>query len=184
MALSRRLRAVARVLFIPVALATAPTLAASDPDRFGDFARAAGGGRRDRYRDRAASRRQADLVRRLRHGRPDGGLGMTADALFSRNLSPPGARCGWRSSVGSTLTRGSAIAWHAGICRRDHGITCSMSRAGNVWDNSAMESFFSSLKTERIAHKVYRTRDEARADIFDYSNASTTRGVGIRNWAT
>lgn len=51
---------------------------------------------------------------------------------------------------------------------RDHGITCSMSRAGNVWDNSAMESFFSSLKTERIAHKVYRTRDEARADVFDY----------------
>ncbi|MFV1876213.1 IS3 family transposase [Nioella sp.] len=50
----------------------------------------------------------------------------------------------------------------------DHGITCSMSRAGNVWDNSAMESFFSSLKTERTARKVYRTRDEARADVFDY----------------
>jgi putative transposase len=31
-----------------------------------------------------------------------------------------------------------------------------------------MESFFSSLKTERIARKVYRTRDEARADVFDY----------------
>ncbi|ABN76965.1 hypothetical protein Rsph17029_1861 [Rhodobacter sphaeroides ATCC 17029] len=50
----------------------------------------------------------------------------------------------------------------------DNGITCSMSRAGNVWDNSAMESFFSSLKTERIARKVYRTRDEARAEVFDY----------------
>jgi putative transposase len=48
------------------------------------------------------------------------------------------------------------------------GITCSMSRSGNVWDNSAMESFFSSLKTERTARKVYRTRDAARADIFDY----------------
>ena len=31
-----------------------------------------------------------------------------------------------------------------------------------------MESFFSSLKTERIARKMYRTRDEARADVFDY----------------
>ena len=41
----------------------------------------------------------------------------------------------------------------------DHGITCSMSRSGNVWDNAAMESFFSSLKTERTARKVYRTRD-------------------------
>lgn len=48
-----------------------------------------------------------------------------------------------------------------------NGITCSMSRAGNVWDNSAMESFFSSLKTERTARKVYRTRDEPRADLFD-----------------
>lgn len=45
----------------------------------------------------------------------------------------------------------------------DNGITRSMSRAGNVWDNSAMESFFSSLKSERTARKVYRTRDEARA---------------------
>jgi putative transposase len=50
----------------------------------------------------------------------------------------------------------------------DQGIQCSMSRAGNVWDNAAMESFFSSLKTERTARKVYRTRDQARADIFDY----------------
>jgi putative transposase len=43
-----------------------------------------------------------------------------------------------------------------------------MSRSGNVWDNAAMESFFSSLKTERTARKVYRTRDDARADLFDY----------------
>ena len=38
----------------------------------------------------------------------------------------------------------------------EQGIVCSMSRAGEVWDNSAMESFFSSLKTERTARKVYR----------------------------
>ena len=50
----------------------------------------------------------------------------------------------------------------------DHGVTCSMSRSGNVWDNAAMESFFSSLKTERIARRIYRTRDQARADVFDY----------------
>ena len=31
-----------------------------------------------------------------------------------------------------------------------------------------MESFFSSLKTERIRGQVYRTRDQARADVFDY----------------
>jgi len=50
----------------------------------------------------------------------------------------------------------------------DAGVTCSMSRSGNVWDNSVMESFFSSLKTERTAGKVYRTRDQAKADVFDY----------------
>jgi putative transposase len=42
------------------------------------------------------------------------------------------------------------------------------SRSGNVWDNGAMESFFSSLKTERAARKTYRSRDQARADVFDY----------------
>ena len=50
----------------------------------------------------------------------------------------------------------------------DNGVVCSMSRSGNVWDNAAMESFFSSLKTERVGRKAYRTRDEARADVFDY----------------
>ena len=50
----------------------------------------------------------------------------------------------------------------------ENGIMCSMSRSGNVWDNAVMESFFSSLKTERIARKVYRTRNQARADVFDY----------------
>jgi len=50
----------------------------------------------------------------------------------------------------------------------DNGVTCSMSRSGNVWDNAVMESFFSSLKTERIARKIFRTRDQARADVFDY----------------
>jgi putative transposase len=50
----------------------------------------------------------------------------------------------------------------------DHGVVCSMSRSGNVWDNAAMESFFSSLKTERTARKVYRSRDDAKADVFDY----------------
>ena len=51
---------------------------------------------------------------------------------------------------------------------KDQGITCSMSRAGEVWDNSTMESFFSSLKTERTSRKVYRSRTDARSDVFDY----------------
>jgi putative transposase len=50
----------------------------------------------------------------------------------------------------------------------DQGITCSMSRRGDCWDNAAMESFFSTLKIERIHRKRYATRDEMRADVFDY----------------
>ena len=50
----------------------------------------------------------------------------------------------------------------------DNGVTCSMSRSGNVWDNAAMESFFSTLKTERTERKVYRSHNQARADIFDF----------------
>ena len=42
------------------------------------------------------------------------------------------------------------------------------SRAGNLWDNSAMESFFSPLKRERAASKTYSSRDDARAGVFDY----------------
>ena len=51
---------------------------------------------------------------------------------------------------------------------KEHGITCSMSRSGNCWDNAAMESFFSTLKTERTSRTDYRSRDDARADVFDY----------------
>lgn len=47
------------------------------------------------------------------------------------------------------------------------GIVCSMSRPANVRDN-AMESFLSSLKPERTARATYRTRNEAKADVFDY----------------
>ncbi len=67
------------------------------------------------------------------------------------------------SDQGSQYTSG-----HFQGLLKEQGITCSMSRAGEVWDNSAMESFFSSLKTERTARKVYRLRDEARSDVFDY----------------
>ncbi len=50
----------------------------------------------------------------------------------------------------------------------DHGIECSMSRQGECHDNAVMESFFSRMKDDRTSRCRYRTRDEARADIFDY----------------
>ena len=51
---------------------------------------------------------------------------------------------------------------------RDHNITCSMSRKGNCWDNATMESFFATLKKERVHHELYATREAARQSVFDY----------------
>ncbi|EPI5017738.1 IS3 family transposase [Klebsiella oxytoca] len=53
------------------------------------------------------------------------------------------------------------------FCRANH-LAPSMSRRGNCWDNAVAESFFSSLKKERIRKRIYKTRDLTRADIFDY----------------
>ncbi len=49
-----------------------------------------------------------------------------------------------------------------------HGINGSMSRKGDCWDNAVVESFFGSLKSERVHWRNYRTREEARSDIFEY----------------
>src|SRR5882757_5143257 len=50
----------------------------------------------------------------------------------------------------------------------DQGIECSMSKKGDCWDNAAIESFFSSLKTEKTSREKYQTRDQVRADVLDY----------------
>ncbi len=49
-----------------------------------------------------------------------------------------------------------------------HGITCSMSRRANCWDNAPMESFFASLKKELVHRQDYQTREQATASIFEY----------------
>lgn len=54
---------------------------------------------------------------------------------------------------------------------RSHRLEPSMSRRGNCWDNAVAESFFSSLKKERIKKRIYRTRVLAHADIADYIEA-------------
>jgi len=51
---------------------------------------------------------------------------------------------------------------------RRHGMVCSMSRKGDCWDNAPMESFFATLKGELVEAAEYDTRDEARADLFQY----------------
>jgi putative transposase len=49
-----------------------------------------------------------------------------------------------------------------------HGIDCSMSARGNCYDNAVVESFFGLMKREWVNRVRYRTREEARADVFEY----------------
>jgi transposase InsO family protein len=49
-----------------------------------------------------------------------------------------------------------------------HGMICSMSGVGNCYDNAAMESFFSTLKTECVYPRKFATQQEARQTIFEY----------------
>jgi len=59
-------------------------------------------------------------------------------------------------------------------------VTCSVRRSSKVWDNAAMESFFSSLQTERVARKIYRTRNQPRPRCSTTSSASAIRPAGTR----
>ena len=51
---------------------------------------------------------------------------------------------------------------------KDNRLVPSMIRRGNCWDNAVAESFFSSLKKERVKRRIYATREEARSDVCDY----------------
>jgi putative transposase len=65
--------------------------------------------------------------------------------------------------------RGSQYASGAFQARlQEYGMVCSMSRKANCWDNAPTESFFNSLKNERVHGTRYDTRAAAQADLFDY----------------
>ena len=51
---------------------------------------------------------------------------------------------------------------------QSHGMTCSMSRKGECWDNAVAESFFHSLKTEHVYLEKFKNREEASQSIFEY----------------
>ena len=50
----------------------------------------------------------------------------------------------------------------------EHGVLSSMSRKGNCWDNAVAESFFASFKVELVYQSHWRTRTQARSEVFDY----------------
>jgi len=75
----------------------------------------------------------------------------------------PGPGLVHHSDQGSQYTDGRYQALLA-----THGIEASMNSAGTWYDNAPMESFFGTLKSERVHHVLYRDRDEATTDLFYY----------------
>ena len=67
------------------------------------------------------------------------------------------------SDQGSQFT---SIDWASFL--KQHNLQHSMSRRGNCHDNAVAESFFNLLKRERVRRRTYKTRDDARQDVFDY----------------
>ena len=82
----------------------------------------------------------------------------------------PGEDLIHHSDQGSQYTDGTYQA-----LLKEHGFQISMNGVGTWYDNAPMESFFGTLKSELVHHRVYRTRDEARLDLFFYIEAFYNR---------
>ncbi|WP_432738857.1 IS3 family transposase [Maridesulfovibrio sp. FT414] len=94
--------------------------------------------------------------------RVDADLACNALDMAINNRSPTGEVL-FHSDRGSQYTSSSfSSALHR------HGCVTSMSRRGNCWDNAVAENFFSKLKRERVNRTIYKTREQARQDIFIY----------------
>lgn len=95
-------------------------------------------------------------------GRPDPGLTIAALEMAVAQRRPP-------RGLLHHSDRGIHYSCAAYLERlREHGLEPSLSRLGDCWDNAVAESFFHTLKVERIQTTRYRTRDEAKRDLFDY----------------
>ena len=93
---------------------------------------------------------------------------MTADLTISAlkmaiRQRQPCAGLIHHSDQGSQYTDGTYQ-----LLLKDHGIRASMNGVGTWYDNAPMESFFGTLKSELVHHRVYDTRDDARPDLFFY----------------
>ena len=134
-------------------------------------------------------RTQPRLGRRFHHGRDTGGVALcggpagsvftAGDRLGHEEQAGPTAHTGYPGDGRPPTTRRAGLIHHSDqgaqysallYQRRlaEMGITPSMSRKGNCYDNAVAESFFSTLKNELIHHQIYHTRDDARREIFAF----------------
>ena len=91
---------------------------------------------------------------------------VTSKLAVSISTSNPDAL---NRAISDSHDRGSQYASHDYQKLLDqHKMICSMSRKGDCWDNAPVERFFSSLKREWTGDRLYRTRQEAMADVREY----------------
>jgi putative transposase len=83
--------------------------------------------------------------------------------LMAVRRRKPKAKVYVHSDQGSQFT---GYEWQEFL--EQHSLAPSMSRRANCWDSAVVERFFNPLKPERIRRKKYKTREEARRDVFDY----------------
>lgn len=108
-------------------------------------------------------------------------VGWSMDARMTRELTMSALRMAYfrrrpKPGVLHHSDRGSQYCSHDyRALLLEYGMTASMSRKGNCWDNAPMESFFNSMKNERTHSQRYATREKAKQDTFEYLEAFYNR---------
>ncbi|CAM3779373.1 Integrase, catalytic region [Bordetella tumulicola] len=101
-------------------------------------------------------------------------VGWSMSDSIDANLVCSALRSAWgqrRPATGLLVHTDRGVQYASGQYRAlaaNMGITMSMSRRANAWDNAAMESFFKTLKVERVNQVRYDTRAQARLDIVNW----------------
>ena len=104
-------------------------------------------------------------------------VGWSADSYIDRTLAIDALGMALRTrrpEAGLILHSDRGIQYASGDYQkllREHGITCSMSRKGDCWDNAVAESFFSTLKAELVYRTDFVSRRQAYALLFEYIEA-------------
>jgi transposase InsO family protein len=101
-------------------------------------------------------------------------IGWSIKPRMTANITTDALTMAWfrRQPAPGVIFHSDRGSQYASLAMRDklaeYGMTASMSRKGNCWDNAPTESFFNSLKNERVHGTRYDTRADAESALFEY----------------
>ena len=96
-----------------------------------------------------------------------GALGVSHGGFHARQGRPPSEPAVYGTALGGAIRDFTGVWTLEGRLYVAAVLDLSSRRVGNAWENAAMESFFSSLKIERVGRKIHHPRDEASAAVLD-----------------